>query len=94
MGAAQHEVSGKLAHRGAIDHQPKMRRFQVRTAAFLAMAHRHLQAGVMTLLACLDAFLHFRTDRMMHGPALLAKLALRNEFSGGLASLLAWPTSN
>jgi hypothetical protein len=72
MGSAQHEVGSHLANFRAIHHQSEMRRLHVAAADFERMADRRLQAKIMTALASLDTFAHFRRHRMVHGLLLSA----------------------
>ena len=47
---AQHEIAGGLADLGAVDHQTKMRRFDIFSASIKAMCHRHMQAGFVAII--------------------------------------------
>lgn len=48
---AQHEIAGGLAYLGAVDHQTKMRGFDIFPARIKAMCHRCMQTGVVAFRA-------------------------------------------
>lgn len=55
----QHGVGGGLADLGAGQHQRDVIRCRVRAAQCKAMPGGHLEAGIVTLLAVVDALQHF-----------------------------------
>jgi hypothetical protein len=56
--AAELEICRDLTEFGAIDHQAKVIGFDMLSSHREAMRHCHLQAGLMTFGACINARLH------------------------------------
>ena len=87
--AARHEVRRRLANLGAVHHQPEVFGLDVLTAHRQTVRHRHLQAGTVALLACLDTFFHrLIGHRLVNHDLYLHKHVTRGGF-GGRPSLQA-----
>ena len=52
---AQHEIAGGLTDLGAVDHQTKMRRFDIFSARIKTVRHRGMKTGVVAFRASRNA---------------------------------------
>ena len=59
LGAAQHEIGAHGADLGAVHHQAKVVRFDVRAADFQTMGGQVAQARRVARLTIVDALFHF-----------------------------------
>jgi hypothetical protein len=65
-GVARHEVEGRLADLGAIEHQPHVGRLGVLSAHLQAVGSRHVQARQVAVVTVLHALLHLRRHVVLH----------------------------